>query len=67
MLMRIAPLVTSLLTPEQRRKLPQGVVNALDPRYLLSIRNGTNTFVTGGSGGSNFISFGGGDFARFSP
>jgi hypothetical protein len=49
MLIRIAPHVTGLLTPEQRRRLPQGVVNALDPRYLLSIRNGTNTFVGGRS------------------
>lgn len=62
MLMRIAPHITSLLTPEQRRKLPLGVVNTLDPRYLLSIRNGTNTFV-GGAGGPGFgspIFFGGG-------
>jgi hypothetical protein len=57
MLLRIAANVTALLTPEQRRKLPMQVVNALDPRYLLSIRNGTNTFV---SGGGRF-----GDFGRF--
>src|SRR5688572_3650569 len=68
MLMRIAPNVISLLTPEQRRKLPLQVVNALDPRYLLSIRNGTNTFVSGGGpGASPFISFGSGEFVRFSP
>jgi hypothetical protein len=66
--MRIAPNVISLLTPEQRRKLPLQVVNALDPRYLLSIRNGTNTFVSGGGpGASPFISFGSGEFVRFSP
>ena len=52
MLMRIVPAVNALLTPAQRRKLPPQVVNALDPRYLLSIRNGTNTFVGGGGGGA---------------
>ena len=59
MLMRIVPAVNALLTSEQRRKLPPIVVNALDPRYLLSIRNGTNTFVGGGgSGEGQFFSFG---------
>jgi hypothetical protein len=64
MLMRIGPAVNALLTPEQRRKLPQGIVNSLDPRFLLSIRNGTNTFVGGGNnfGGPVFFNFGGGDF-----
>ena len=57
MLMRIAPHVTALLTPEQRRRLPQGVVNALDPRYLLSIRNGTNTFAGGGGRTDGFVRF----------
>lgn len=61
MLMRIAPEVTALLTPAQRRKLPPQVVSWLDPRYLLSVRNGTNTFVGGsGPGGGQFISFGDG-------
>jgi hypothetical protein len=50
MLIQIAPLVTGLLTPEQRRRLPQSAVAMLDPRYLLSIRSGSNTFV-GGMGG----------------
>ena len=50
MLIRMGPIVTSLLTPEQRRRLPSSAVAMLDPRYLISIRNGNNTFV-GGSGG----------------
>ena len=60
MLMKIVPAVNALLTSEQRRKLPPIVVNALDPRYLLSIRNGTNTFVSGGGfgGEGQFFSFG---------
>jgi hypothetical protein len=67
MLMRIAPAVIELLTPAQRRKLPPQVVNALDKRYLLAIRNGNYTFV-GGSGASNpgqSFSFGPGvEFSR---
>ena len=62
MLMRLAPAVNALLTPAQRRKLPSSVVDHLDPRYLRSVRNGTNTFVGGGG------SFGGGGgFFEFSP
>jgi hypothetical protein len=57
MLMYIGPIVTSLLTPEQRRKLPAGVVNSLDPRFLLSIRNGSNTFVGGGGSPAFFGPF----------
>ena len=57
MLIRIGPIVTSLLTPEQRRKLPSGVVSMLDPRYLLSIRSGNQTFVGPGGGGLNFGPF----------
>lgn len=57
MLMRIGPIVNSLLTPEQRRKLPAGVIAMMDPRYLLSIRNGNQTFVGGGGGGMNFGPF----------
>ena len=60
MLIRMAPVVNALLTPAQRRKLPGGVVNYLDHRYLRSIRNGNNTFVGGGGGGGG--NFGGGDF-----
>jgi hypothetical protein len=64
MLMRIAPHVRSLLTPDQRRKLPGSVVNILDPRYLTSIRSGTGLYVGGGGGGGGFgpSGFGGGDF-----
>lgn len=50
MLMRLAPAIRSLLTDEQRRKLPPQIVNILDPRYLVSVRNGTGLYV-GGSGG----------------
>ncbi|HEY4219493.1 MAG TPA: carboxypeptidase-like regulatory domain-containing protein [Gemmatimonadaceae bacterium] len=57
LLMSMIGSVSGLLTPEQHRKLPVSVVNALDPRYLLSIRNGTGIFV--GFGGSasamNFV------------
>ena len=49
-------LVRDLLTPEQRRKLPQSVVNTLDPRYLTSIRNGTGLYV--GASSSQFFDFG---------
>jgi hypothetical protein len=49
LLMKIAPNVKDLLTPEQRRKLPAFVSSYLEPRYLASIRAGTATF-TGNSG-----------------
>ncbi|HUF51089.1 MAG TPA: carboxypeptidase-like regulatory domain-containing protein [Longimicrobiales bacterium] len=49
MLMQFVAAVRELLTPEQRRRLPASVVNQLDPRYLLSIRNGTGMYV-GSSG-----------------
>ena len=64
MLMRIVPAVRELLTAEQRRKLPQLVVNILDPRYLVSIRDGTSMY--GGTTGvpGNFVSFG---FAEAPP
>lgn len=48
LLMKIAPDIKDLLTPEQRRKLPAFVASYLEPRYLASIRSGTATF-TGGS------------------
>jgi hypothetical protein len=35
---------------EQRRKVPAQVLNALDPRYLISIRNGTGLYVGGTAG-----------------
>ena len=49
MLMQMVPAIRELLTAEQRRRLPGQIVNVLDPRYLLSVRNGTGTYV-GGSG-----------------
>ena len=60
MLMQMAPHIRGLLTKEQRRKLPAFVVNVLDPRYLVSIRNGTSMYVGGtsfaGGGGPVFLS-----------
>ena len=47
MLIRLAPDIKRLLTPDQRRKLPSFVASYLDPRYLASIRSGT----AGGLGG----------------
>ena len=49
MLMHMVPAIRVLLTAEQRRRLPPQIVNVLDPRYLVSVRNGTGTYV-GGSG-----------------
>ena len=40
-LIRIAPAVKSLLTPEQMRRLPTFVSPYLDTRYLASVRSGT--------------------------
>ena len=48
MLIKLAPDIKRLLTPEQRRKLPTLVTSYLDTRYLASIRSGT----AGGQGGS---------------
>ncbi len=55
MLIEIAPTIHALLTDEQKRKLPQQVLNYLDSRYLISIRNGTGMYVngTGASRGGN--------------
>ena len=58
MLIRIVPVIRELLTAEQRRKLPQQIVNVLDPRYLISVRNGTGLYVGGGFGSN--VNFGGG-------
>jgi hypothetical protein len=44
-----------LHTSEQKRKLPQLILNYLEPRYLVSIRDGTGTYV----GSTNFGSGGG--------
>ncbi|MFN2637646.1 MAG: TonB-dependent receptor [Gemmatimonadaceae bacterium] len=41
LLIRIAPDIKRLLTPQQRRKLPSLVASYLDTRYLASIRSGT--------------------------
>jgi hypothetical protein len=51
MLIRLVPTIRALLTDEQRRKLPSQIVNILDPRYLVSIRNGTGLYVGGGNFG----------------
>lgn len=58
MLMRIVPVVRELLSAEQRRKLPQLVVNILDPRYLVSIRDGTSMYGGSSTGFGNYMSFG---------
>ena len=63
LLSEIGPVVRALLTPEQRRKLPQSVVSHLDPRYLASIRDGSGTYV--GGGGAPGMFFGGGDLPVF--
>jgi hypothetical protein len=44
LLARLAPTVKSLLTDDQRRKLPAFVSSHLEPRYLAAIRSGTATF-----------------------
>jgi len=44
-------LLRDLLTPEQRRKLPQSVTNYLDPRYLKFIRDGNGMYLNAGSSG----------------
>ncbi|HEY4953333.1 MAG TPA: TonB-dependent receptor [Gemmatimonadaceae bacterium] len=59
LLTSIVPSVKSLLTEEQRRKLPAFVASYLEPRYLASIRSGTATF-TGNSAFGGFVPFGGG-------
>jgi hypothetical protein len=53
MLIRLVPTIRALLTDEQRRKLPPQIVNVLDPRYLVSVRNGTGLYV-GGTGVGGF-------------
>jgi hypothetical protein len=65
MLRKLAPAVHSLLTKEQRRKLPANIVNIMDERYLDAIRNGSGMYVSTGSltqGSSGaFMSFGPGE------
>ena len=50
LLKKIAPAIKSLLTDEQRRKLPTIVTSYMDQRYLASIRSGT-----AGAGGGAFF------------
>lgn len=52
LLVRLAPHVKGLLTPEQRRMLSASVTSYLEPRYLASIRHGTGTFTSGFGGGT---------------
>jgi hypothetical protein len=47
MLSSLAPHVTGLLTPAQRRMLPAQIAGLLDRRYLASIRSGTAGFQGG--------------------
>jgi hypothetical protein len=56
MLIRLAPDIRSLLTADQRRKLPALVASYLDTRYLASIRSGT----AGGAAGGMMMMPGGG-------
>jgi len=44
LLAQLAPHIKGLLTAEQRRKLPTFVATYLEPRYLASIKAGTNGF-----------------------
>jgi hypothetical protein len=64
MLIRLAPDIKRLLTPEQRRKLPSFVASYLDTRYLASIRSGTAGAAGGGPmmfpGGMMMMPAGGG-------
>ena len=49
LLKQLVTAVNALLTPEQKRKLPGTITNALDPRYLDQVRDGNALYV--GSGG----------------
>ena len=55
LLVRLAPVVRSLLTDEQRRKLPTIVASYLDTRYLAGIRSGTAGSAAAGAFGGGFI------------
>jgi hypothetical protein len=48
LLIKLAPDIKGVLTPDQRRKLPPFIASYLEPRYLASIRSGTAGF-TGSS------------------
>jgi hypothetical protein len=49
MMAKLGPAIRDLLTSEQRRKVPQLVLNYLDPRYLVSIRSGNGMYVNSSS------------------
>ena len=59
--------VSELLTAEQKRKLPSQITNALDPRYLNQIREGSGIYVSsgGGFGGFGGVVFAGGEAISF--
>ncbi len=63
LLMKIGPTISALLSAEQKRKIPAFVLTSLDPRYLISIRDGSGLYVNG-SGGGGFTPFGGGEGIR---
>jgi hypothetical protein len=62
MLIHLVPAIRTLLSDEQRRKLPPQIVNVLDPRYLVSVRNGTGLYVGGSGFGGGPGGFGPGGF-----
>src|SRR5436190_1477026 len=60
LLIKLVPQIRSLLTSEQRRKLPSFIASYLDTRYLASIRSGTAGAANGpmmfpGGGGGFFV------------
>jgi hypothetical protein len=44
LLLEFAPQVKNLLTAEQKRLLPQSLMNNMDPKYLKAIRSSTANF-----------------------
>ena len=60
MLVEMARAIQDLLTPAQKRMLPTQVLTSLDPLYLRSIRNGTGTYIGGGTDGGGGGRGGGG-------
>ena len=64
LLKQLSPVVKSVLTDDQYRKLPPFVASYLDTRYLASIRSGTAGLNTGGMGfipaGADVMAIGGG-------
>jgi hypothetical protein len=55
----LGPAIKGLLSPDQRRKLPSFIASYLEPRYLASIRSGTNGFTATPGFGGGYQSFGG--------